>query len=595
MPWISSMFSGSSASAGGAVQATVGDSFWSSLTNYLEDVFEGRTIVREPLPPAGPETEMVEFPKLPKTTDDIMGHVTDRWEGPEPVEDFDLDFGGIQPPPGEVLNEFDALDLDATLAKATELNRLADVATGLRSELGEIIGAPIEPYLSKVAAARAAESRLAFNSMRNDYGTVEEILAPYELENPNPGGLAEALLRQQRENAINLAFFDDKPDPWAVEPYAAEDFDATYPLLGHAETAVKDVQPSLWSRLTGTKALIGADEIADDLALGLERIRAADSIFGMVSQTEQEMLLAANQAVTVSRAGLSAAESTPAYLASLEMAEAGWLTALKSMTWGQVAEGLFNAALSAGIMIGFSFLGNYLLQLAEEHKQALLKEYGYSEEEAWEAGLPISSGGYSDAGNVGFFIMGKVSYPCKVIERQHDDKSYQILFEDVFQFKHTTIASEKTIGFFYNKETKKPVKRWDLSPELEKEWKIRNNETMKIIPQYPVIPDGALIKMLSDGTLGRVKERDFEKKMYRIKAIPDVRGHFWFALPSEFSVSTVPYDEVTKVAPPSITDVMERFGRMFPDKKDTPPPVVTPPVAPVVTPDKDLELEWLQN
>ena len=70
------------------------------------------------------------------------------------------------------------------------------------------------------------------------------------------------------------------------------------------------------------------------------------------------MLLAARQAVRVSQAGMSSAEYTTEYLATLAEGgvETGFLAALKGMTWGQIAEGTLTNLATAGIGLGMNFL-----------------------------------------------------------------------------------------------------------------------------------------------------------------------------------------------------------------------------------------------
>ena len=66
--------------------------------------------------------------------------------------------------------------------------------------------------------------------------------------------------------------------------------------------------------------------------------------------------------------------------------------------------------------------------------------------------------------------------------------------------------------------------------------------------------------MKADFVVGIVQERDFVKKMYRIKAKDG--DHEWFALPSEFQVRKLPLpDEVGKT--PEIHDVMSQINNLI--------------------------------
>ena len=546
MPWYSAIYGSDTTLIGGAVKPSIGTQFWDMMGDAfkpLNEAFESGPVI-EPT-----AVEMSEFPKLPKVTDDIMkefdtgehGFIEGEFDAPDILDIPE----GIQPPITEVADDIRGLNLARVERGVLDFNE--DLRRSLESLIGDDIPEVLTGY-ERLAAARNLKPEFADAPWFED---AQDLIYEHGVYDTAPDlsaqerGLASKLL-DQREYAINKTFYDNAEDPWLAHPSAAEDFDAAYPIADHGAEALEDLRPSWWQRLTGN-----------------------------VAKTEEQMMSAARQAVTISRNGLSAAESTTYYLEALEAgAEAGWLTALKAMTWGEIAESLFSGLLTLGIGLGLNFLGNWLLQQAEIHKQKLLIEYGFSEAEDWESFNMEWQKNNNDSGNVGYFIAGHCAYPCKVVEPQHKDGSYKILFKDVFQFLHSTDVAEKNIGFFYNKTTDKPMKNWDMPDDLRAEFNIKNTNNKDTIPYYPLIPIGALIKMRSDGTMGIVKEMDHERKMYRIKAIPDIRGNFWFALPSEFYLSSIPYTEVTKVPPPSIDEVMGRFGSMFPDKKEHEKPPV---------------------
>ena len=566
MPFFSSFYASTTASSGGAVEPSISSQLWTAIGDAftgktstpaaieMEEYIPGRPVIEPPEP---------EFPTLPKS-EDLFAHITEKMPETEVIEPIDVgDFGGIQPAPRDILNEYDALNLDEVFKDAMQLN---EKSAALRQTLSDIIKSPIPDAFEVLKAQRAAAKPIGENApgFQDLYDTIYKRPVPpdFPIQTAEEKGLAAALLNN-REAAIDRIFFDDKVDPWLAEPSMAEDFAAAIPIEEHGGPMEA---PSIWQRMKNLvdRGGISESELAEDLAKGLEDIRGYN-LLGAVTDTEKASLVAANQAVKISRAGLSGAETTEAYLASLEIGEASFLSTIRAMTWGEIAESVASGIFSLGLSLGLNFLGSWLLERAEIHKQELLKEYGFSEAAEFETWDMEYQKTHNESGSVGYFICGEIAYPMKVVEPQHKDKSYTIVFRDIFQFLQRSTVPESSVGFFYN-ENGKTMKNWDMPDDLRKEYVIRNTTTQKVVPSYPIIANGSLVKMRSDRTLGIVAERDFEKKMYRIRNIDG--SHHWFSLPSEFWVSSDELKDIKLEKPDSIDTVMKRFGKMFPDKSD---------------------------
>ena len=250
MPFFSSFYSSAETTAGGAVKPWIGNQLWKAIGDAfeplssamapaveMEEYVPGRPII-EPLEP--------EFPKLPKSGD-IFEHITEKYKPgiEDPLEELDMDFGGLRPPPEDIMNEFEALNLDKTFAEAMELN---SKSLALRQTLSDIIGTPIPDAYAVLKAQREAAGALGEDAagFQDMYDTIYKRPMPLDapIATAEEKGLAAALLNN-REAVINRAFFDGKVDPWLAEPGMAEDFAAGVPL----EAPGPMEAPSIWQRI----------------------------------------------------------------------------------------------------------------------------------------------------------------------------------------------------------------------------------------------------------------------------------------------------------------------------------------------------------